>query len=73
MRLYVDGNLQQTAAQDALFAYGQPIQVRIGSQYDGSAPFPGGIYELAVFRRTLSCEEILADSLARFWKIAERP
>jgi len=73
VRLFVDGNLQRVASQDALFAYGEPVQVRIGSQHDGSAPFPGGIGEVAVFRRTLSSEEILGDSLARFWKRAERP
>lgn len=73
VRLYVDGRLQQIASRDALFSYGQPVQVRIGSQHDGSAPFPGSILELSVLRGTLATEEILAESLARFWDSANQP
>ncbi len=73
VRLYVDGRVQQVTSRDARFAYGPPVQVRIGSQYDGSAPFPGGILELSVVRRTFAPQEILADALARFWHHADQP
>ena len=73
VRLYVDGRLQQVASRDALFAYGQPVQIRIGSQHDGSAPLPGSILELTVLRGTLASEEILAESLAHFWDLANQP
>jgi dipeptidyl aminopeptidase/acylaminoacyl peptidase len=71
VRLYVDGVLQ-SSSQDALYSYGQPVQVRIGTQHNGSAPFPGWIHEVAVYRRTLSTEEILGDGLARFWENVNR-
>ena len=73
VRLYVDGRLQQVASRDALFAYGQPEQIRIGSQHDGTAPFPGSILELSVLRGTLAPEEILAESLAHFWNRTTQP
>jgi len=73
VRLYVDGRLQQVTSRDALFAYGEPVQIRIGSQHDGSAPFPGRIFELSVLRGTLAPEAILADSLARFWDRTNQP
>lgn len=71
VRLYVDGVLQ-SSSQDALYSYGQPVQVRIGTQHNGSAPFPGWIHEVTVYRRTLSTEEILGDGLARFWENVNR-
>lgn len=73
VRLYVDGALQRATSPDALYAYGQPVQVRIGSQHDGSASFPGRIHEVEVDRRLLSPDELRGDSLVRFWKSINRP
>jgi len=67
VRLYVDGALQQGTSHDAFFSYPTPIQVRVGTQFDGSASFPGSIHEVAVFRRALSPTESVAHALARFW------
>jgi Tol biopolymer transport system component len=71
VRLYVDGALQQAIGADAFYAYGPPVQVRIGTQYDGKTSFPGGIYDIAVYARELSLEELRGDSLKWFW--AGRP
>ena len=68
VRLYVDGTLQQTTASDAFYVYGVPVQVRIGTQHNGTAPLPGWIYDIAVYARELSLEETFGDSLAWFWK-----
>lgn len=73
VRLYVDGALQPTTTQDAFYAYGSPVQVRIGSQHDGSACYPGAVREVTVYRRALSSDEIRSDSLARFWQHASKP
>ena len=72
VRLYVDGDLQQTTAADALYCYSAPIQVRIGTQYNGSASFPGWIYDLAVFGRELSPEEARGDALEWFWAMRSK-
>lgn len=69
--LYVDGTAQQATASDALYVYGPPVQVRIGTQYNGTAPLLGWIYDIAVYGRELSVEEARGDSLAWFW--AELP
>jgi hypothetical protein len=71
VRMYVDGALQRVIAEEALHSYGPPVQVRIGTQYNGSSPFPGRIYEVAVYRGELSMEEVRRDSLRRFWKEAD--
>jgi Tol biopolymer transport system component len=71
VRLYVDGSLQQAAASGALCVYGPPVQVRIGTQYNGTAPLRGWLCDIAVYSRELSAEEARGDSLARFW--AEQP
>lgn len=69
VRLYVDGDLQQMISQDAFYAYGPPVQIRIGTQYDGkSAPLLGRIFDLAVYARELSASEIAGDSLTQFWR-----
>lgn len=67
VRLYVDGVLQRMTNADALYGYGQPVQVRIGTQYNGSAPFPGWLYDVAVYGRELSPQEARGDSLHWFW------
>lgn len=67
VRLYVDGAPQQMTASDALYVYGPPVQVRIGTQYNGTAPLQGWIYDVAVYGRELSAEEARGDSLAWFW------
>lgn len=67
VRLYVDGVVQQATASDALYAYGPPVQVRIGTQYNGTAPLLGWIYDVTVYARELSVEEARGDSLAWFW------
>jgi len=68
VRMYVDGAPQRTTAEGALYAYGPPLQVRIGAQHDGSATFPGWISEVAVYRGALPLEEARRDALRRFWK-----
>lgn len=67
VRLYVDGASQQATAADALCVYGPPVQVRIGTQYNGTAPLLGWIYDVAVYGRELSAEEARGGSLAWFW------
>lgn len=67
VRLYVDGAAQQAMAQEAGCVYGPPVQVRIGTQYNGTAAFPGGIAEVTVWRGELSTVEVRGDALRRFW------
>lgn len=65
--LFVDGTLQQATAADALYAYGPPVQVRIGTQFNGTAPFPGWIHDVAIHAREFTLEEVRVDSLQKFW------
>ena len=51
VRLFVDGALQQRSCPGATCQYGPPVQVRIGSQYDGSRQLTGWIHEVTVWRR----------------------
>jgi len=67
VRLYVDGALQQRSSSGATYEYGDPVQVRIGSQYDGTRQLTGWLHEVTVWRRALSPDEIRGDSLQRFW------
>ncbi len=67
VRLFVDGALQQRCCPGATWQYGVPVQVRIGSQYDGSRRLTGRLHEVTVWRRALSPDEIRGDSLQRFW------
>lgn len=67
VRLFVDGALQQRSSQGAAWEYGPPVQVRIGTQYDGSSPLGGWVDAVTVWRRVLSPDEIRGDSLQRFW------
>jgi Tol biopolymer transport system component len=67
VRLFVDGALQQRCSPGATCEYGLPVQVRIGTQYDGSSPLGGWIDAVTVWRRALSLEEIRGDSLQRLW------
>ena len=67
VRLYVDGALQQRSCPGATCEYGPPVQVRIGTQYDGSRELLGSIHDITVWRRALSPDEIRGDSLQRFW------
>ena len=66
-RLFVDGVLQQHSCPGATCEYGPPVQVRIGTQYDGKSRLPGWIHEVTVWRRALSSDEIRGDTLQRFW------
>lgn len=72
VRLYVDGLLQRSTCPGADYAYGRPMQVRVGAKHDGSAPFPGAIYEVTVFRRVPTPEEARGDGLERFWAESQR-
>lgn len=68
VRLYVDGTRQQNASRDAAYVYGEPVQVRIGTQHNGASALAGWIFDLAVYARELSPLEAAGDSLARFWE-----
>lgn len=67
VQLYVDGALQQAAGAEAQYVYGEPVQVRIGTQYNGTAGFAGWIHDVAVFRRALTDVEVRGDALTWFW------
>ena len=69
VELYVDGKRQGNARSGARLAYGPPTQVRVGTQFDGSAPFDGVVYALGVYSGVLVRDPLhprtLADFLAR--------
>ena len=67
VKLYLDGARQPYAPGDAFYSYGEPKQVRIGTQYDGTRPFQGWIHEIKVYRGEVSAEGSLRQALARFW------
>jgi hypothetical protein len=67
VRLYVDGALQRMTSAGADCAYGVPKQVRIGTRLDGTAAFPGWIYDVRVLARAPTADELCGDSLARWW------
>jgi len=67
VQLLINGTLQRRPATDAVRSYGQPTQVRVGRQFDGTAPFPGWIHDVAVYEGTLSMAQLRREALARFW------
>jgi len=70
--LFVDGTLQQNSSSDALYAYGAATQVRIGSQWNGSATFAGLMHEVEVLSRSISADELRDEALARFWALSQK-
>ena len=72
VRLYVDGLLQRSTCPGADYSYDRPAQVCVGAKHDGSAPFPGAIYEVTVFRRVPTPAEARGDSLERLWAESRR-
>ena len=67
VKLHVDGVRQPHVADGAFYSYDVPKQVRIGTQYDGTRPFQGWIYEIKVYRGEVSAEGSRRQALARFW------
>ncbi len=67
VRLYVAGLPQARTSGGATVEYGTPTQLRIGAQFDGTAPFVGArLYEVSVYGRALSSQEARSDSLTQF-------
>jgi len=66
VELYVDGRKQNQSASGAFYAYPVPNQLRIGTQFDGNAPFPGTVYAFEVYRRALTRKEIGCETLQEF-------
>ena len=67
VKLYVDGVRQPYVPDSAFYSYDAPKQVRIGTQYDGTRPFQGWIYEIKVYRGEASAEGSRRQALDRFW------
>jgi len=68
VQLYVDGVLQRRRAEEATVAYPRPIQLRVGSQYNGRSGFPGRIYHLSVYRRAISSDELRSRAIQALLK-----
>ena len=66
VELYVDGVCQTTIGSRAKFHYGVPNQLRIGTQFNGSAPFVGKLYELQVYSGVVDVGEGRARTLREF-------
>lgn len=64
--MYVDGQLQSASSGGATISYPEPVQLRIGSQFNGTNPFEGAIREVEVFARELLPAELGQQSLAEF-------
>jgi hypothetical protein len=68
VELYIDGVRQPAVGAAPAFSYGKPTQVRIGTLYNGSAPFQGRLYDFAVYSGVVGAGPEWAGTLAEFLK-----
>ena len=68
VELYVDGLRQAQTGAGATMSYPAPTQVRVGTQFNGSIPFAGTVYELEAWRGLMSTGESWRKSLQEFLK-----
>ena len=66
VELHVDGILQHSVGTGATMEYPAPGQIRISSQFNGTAPFIGTVHEVEVYAGALGREQIRGTSLQEF-------
>lgn len=66
VELYVDGLRQGQTGVGATMFYPAPTQVRIGTQFNGTIPFAGTVYELEVWRGLMSTGDSWRKGLQEF-------
>jgi Tol biopolymer transport system component len=68
VQLYLDGVPQGSTGTGATIPYPAPLQLRVGTHYDGSTPFVGRIYDVTVYQGALSPEDLGGPTLEEFLK-----
>jgi sugar lactone lactonase YvrE len=66
VELYVDGLRQHHSPLGASMPYSTPNQIRLGTQFNGAAPFVGAIHDFEVYAGALGRSETRGDSLREF-------
>lgn len=66
VEMYIDGVRQSSVGARAKYKYAKPTQVRIGTLFDGSAPFHGKLYAFSACQGVADIGEQQAASLHEF-------